>query len=146
MGQSQRNYRKDHSLIPLDSCTPAVAQRVRTIAEMVSQGKSRLSVMSFIENDMGYSHSQAKEYYETAIAYLCPDDEEEYRRGLIQVNFNRLEDIIERSMSGPEKNLKLAKECIAEMNRVLVASQKLVIENVKDNNGNEAFRITFGNE
>lgn len=139
---SIRNYRKDHSTIVLEKMTPAVSQRVKDIAEKISAGTSRMSVMNYITNDLGYSYSQAKEYYETALAYLCPEDEEGYRKGLIQANFERLENIIERSMSGPDKNLRLAKDCIAEMNKVLVSGQKVIVEQNKE--GDQRITISFG--
>lgn len=122
------------------SAEPETVHRVQTIAEMIVSGKSRSSIQSFIRNEYGVKERQARAYYSAAMKYIQPDDEDEYRKGLIQANLERLEMIVERCMDG--ENYSSAISAIKEINSIISPKNNTVEVATSDT----AFRITFGNE
>ena len=92
---------KDILLRPTEqwTTTPQTIERVTALAKMISEGMSRKNVQEWIMTHYDVSGRQARAYYSAALRYLIPDNEEEYKRGLIQANINRLETIIERTMA-----------------------------------------------
>ena len=83
---------------------------------MLSKGKSRATIIQHLIDTYGYSPQTAARYYESAVIYLVPDNDEEYRRNLIKANTTRLETIYERAME--ERQYKVAREAIAELNKM----------------------------
>lgn len=122
---------------------PATVQRVQEIARRMSEGESRMRLENWMMENWEIGDRQARAYYSAAARYLIPDDEDDYKKGLIQANLNRLEDIVERTMTADD--YKNAIQAIKEINRVLGAGEKNVVEVATDGE-RTAFRISFGGE
>lgn len=124
-----------------ESEAPTV-QRVLQIAERISKGESRMGLQKWMQENWDIGDRQARAYYMAAIRYLTPEDIDEYKKGLIQVNLDRLEDIVEKTMGG--RNYKDAIAAIKEINKMLGLDSGKSVEVVTDNNGTTAFKISFG--
>lgn len=99
--------------------------RIMEIAKQISEGKSRKTCLEEIQNNYNVGYAQAKNYYNSALAWLIPDDLDQYQKGLVQANIERLETIIQEGISKRDDArrgsdyLRTAKEAIAELNRML---------------------------
>lgn len=100
----------------LENAEPATVKKIQEAAKMLSKGKSRATIIEWLIDTYGYSPQTAARYYESAVIYLIPDDDEEYRRNLVKANTTRLETIYERAME--ERQYKVAREAIAELNKM----------------------------
>ena len=103
---------------------------------------SRKSALEWIMTNYEVGDRQARAYYTAALRYLIPDNEEEYKRGLIQANINRLETIIERTMAEGSADYKSAIAAIKEINRLVAPNENSIEVATKD----AAFRIKFGSD
>lgn len=135
---------KDILLRPTEqwTTTPQTIERVTSLAKMISEGMSRKNVQEWIMTHYDVSGRQARAYYSAALRYLIPDNEEEYKRGLIQANINRLETIIERTMAEGSADYKSAIAAIKEINRLVAPNENSIEVATKD----AAFRIKFGSD
>lgn len=124
-----------------ESEAPTV-QRVMDIAERVSKGESRMGLQRWMQENWEIGDRQARAYYMAAVRYLIPDDIDDYKKGLIQANLDRLEQIVEKTMDG--NNYTLAIQAIKELNKMLgIGEAKNKIEVATDGQ-QTAFRISFG--
>ena len=135
---------KDILLRPTEqwTTTPQTIERVTNLAKMISEGMSRKNVQEWIMTHYDVSARQARAYYSAALRYLIPDNEEEYKRGLIQSNIDRLETIIERTMAEGSADYKSAIAAIKEINRLVAPNENSIEVATKD----AAFRIKFGSD
>ena len=135
---------KDILLRPTEqwTTTPQTTERIISLAKMISEGMSRKNVQEWIMAHYDVSGRQARAYYSAALRYLIPDNEEEYKRGLIQANINRLETIIERTMAEGSADYKSAIAAIKEINRLVAPNENSIEVATKD----AAFRIKFGSD
>ena len=135
---------KDIMLKPSDEwkANPQTIERVTTLARKLSKGMSRKSAQEWIMTNYDVSARQARAYYSAALRYLIPDNEEEYKRGLIQSNIDRLETIIERTMAEGSADYKSAIAAIKEINRLVAPNENSIEVATKD----AAFRIKFGSD
>lgn len=135
---------KDIMLKPSDEwkASPQTIERVTSLAKMLSKGMSRKSAQEWIMANYEVSGRQARAYYTAALRYLIPDNEEEYKRGLIQANIDRLETIIERTMAEGSADYKSAIAAIKEINRLVAPNENSIEVATKD----AAFRIKFGSD
>ena len=135
---------KDIMLKPSDEwkANPQTIERVTNLAKMLSKGMSRKSAQEWIMTHYDVSGRQARAYYNAALRYLIPDNEEEYKRGLIQSNIDRLETIIERTMAEGSADYKSAIAAIKEINRLVAPNENSIEVATKD----AAFRIKFGSD
>lgn len=135
---------KDIMLKPSDEwkANPQTIERVTNLAKMLSKGMSRKSAQEWIMTHYDVSARQARAYYTAALRYLIPDNEEEYKRGLIQSNIDRLETIIERTMAEGSADYKSAIAAIKEINRLVAPNDNSIEVATKD----AAFRIKFGSD
>ena len=135
---------KDIMLKPSDEwkASPQTIERVTNLAKMLSKGMSRKSAQEWIMTNYDVSGRQARAYYTAALRYLIPDNEEEYKRGLIQANIDRLETIIERTMAEGSADYKSAIAAIKEINRLVAPNENSIEVATKD----AAFRIKFGSD
>ena len=128
------------------SAEPQTIMRVDEIAQMISNGKSRQTCQQWIKDTYGVQDRQARAYYSAALRLLIPDDSkyDEYRKALIQANIDRLEKIIEVCIESNDANmLSQARQCVAELNKMLgVTSQNTVMIN-KNDEGDEQIIISF---
>lgn len=135
---------KDILLRPTEqwATTPQTIERVTSLAKMLSEGMSRKNAQEWIMTNYDVSARQARAYYSAALRYLIPDNEEEYKRGLIQSNIDRLETIIERTMAEGSADYKSAIAAIKEINRLVAPNENSIEVATKD----AAFRIKFGSD
>ena len=90
--------------------------KVLELAKMLSKGKSRQTIIEYAMSHYNVSEVQAKRYYVAASKYLIPDNLDEYRKGIIQQNMERLETIIEKCME--DRQWKTAREAIDSLNKM----------------------------
>ena len=135
---------KDILLRPTEqwTTTPQTIERIISLAKMISEGMSRKNVQEWIMTHYDVSGRQARAYYSAALRYLIPDNEEEYKRGLIQSNIDRLETIIERTMAEGSADYKSAIAAIKQINRLVDPNDNSIEVATKD----AAFRIKFGSD
>ena len=135
---------KDIMLKPSDEwkANSQTIERVTNLAKMLSEGMSRKSALEWIMTNYEVGDRQARAYYTAALRYLIPDNEEEYKRGLIQANINRLETIIERTMAEGSSDYKSVIAAIKEINRLVAPNENSIEVATKD----AAFRIKFGSD
>ena len=124
------------------SAEPQTIMRVDEIAQMISDGKSRTTIQNYIKDNYGVQDRQARAYYNAALRLLIPDEDkyDEYRKALIQANIDRLEKMIEKMIDGNRDDMKLAKECIAELNKLIGMGDKTNIM-INKNDDEETFII-----
>lgn len=105
--------------------TPATEFRVIETAKMICDGKSKQTCLEHIQEAQGCGLQQAKYYYQAALNWLIPSDLDEYKKGLLQANIERLEKIIEEGINNRNDNrrgadyLRTAKDAISELNKML---------------------------
>ena len=135
---------KDILLRPTEqwTTTPQTTEKIISLAKMLSEGMGRKSALEWIMTNYGVGDRQARAYYSAALRYLIPDNEEEYKKGLIQANINRLETIIERTMAEGSSDYKSAIAAIKEINRLVAPNENTIEVATKD----AAFRIKFGSD
>lgn len=115
--------------------------RVLQVADMICEGKSRETCIKYVMDVKGITATQAKYYYDAAVNYLMPDDLDKYQKQMMAKNFKRLEKIVERGMKD-DADLRLAKEAIAELNRMCgIGGNKVTMARNKE--GEELIQITF---
>lgn len=150
-----RTYVKDgkKTVLPVEedgtSRTTAITEkRVIDVADMIAQGKSRQTVLKHIQENFQLGERQAKRYFQAALNWLIPDDLDEYRKGLIQANIERLETVIEEGIAKKDDArrgadyLRTAKDAIAELNKILgVGTTKIQLGQNKE--GEQLVQIEF---
>lgn len=115
--------------------------RVLEVAKMISEGKTRETCLKYVMESQDVKLAQAKQYYDAAIRFLVPDDIDKYKQEVLAKNFKRLETIVERGMKD-SADLRLAKEAIAELNRMCgIGGNKVTMAKSKD--GDEMIQINF---
>ena len=124
--------------------------RLMEIAKQISEGKSRKTCLEEIQQNYNVGYAQAKNYYNSALAWLIPDDLDQYQKGLVQANVERLETIIQEGISRKDDArrgsdyLRTAKEAIAELNRMLgVGGQNVKIAQKSEDGSEQIIQINF---
>lgn len=121
--------------------TPATQFRIVQMATSLSKGMSRLNAIKKYSKEWEIGEKQAEEYYSAALRYLLPLDMDEYKKGLIQANIDRLEEIIESTMNTGGVAYTNAIQAIKELNKMLgVNNDKMVAVETPDTK----FVIKFG--
>lgn len=123
--------------------TPETANRVRDCARLIAKGKTRATILEYLQEHYGLARTSCPRYYQLALRYLDPEDCEGARKDIINKNTARLETIIEECMAaGDEKHLRLAKDAIAELNKLAgVGGSGVTI--ARDDKGQEIINVTF---
>lgn len=121
--------------------TPQTQYRIAQMATSLSQGMSRLNAIQTYAENWDISEKQAEEYYSAALKYLLPLDMDDYKKGLIQANIDRLEAIIEDTMGVGGNQYTNAINAIKELNKMLgLGDNKMVAVETPDTK----FVIKFG--
>lgn len=145
-GEGGNNAHPSKVIIPANfnrtqNAYPETELKVLELAKMVSEGKTRETCLKHIMETKNIKMQQARQYYDAAIRYLMPDDLDEYKKEILAKNFERLETIVERGMKD-SADLRLAKEAIAELNRMCgIGGNKVTMAKSKD--GDEMIQINF---
>lgn len=118
---------------------------IESAAAKLSKGATKKEVVQFLEENYKMTTNRATEYYYAACHYLRPKDPEKYREALIQNNISRLEKIIDECMEGTgnEKQLKVAREAIAELNKMLGISGNNVTIRQNQEEKTQEIQINF---
>lgn len=114
------------------------------IMDMISKGQSRADIVqSLVDNGLGYKNANLL-YYQ-AMKELTPEENllDDYKRGMMQQNLDRLEKIINSSIEGNSQDKQVALKAIAEMNKMLGLSQGNNVTINKNNQGDEQIIISF---
>lgn len=129
--------------------TPAAEVRIIEVANMICEGKSKKSCLDYIMASQDVGVAMAKFYYQAALNWLIPTDIDEYKKGLIQANVERLETIIQE---GLEKSLdakrgadylRTAKDAIAELNKMLGVGLGSKVTVAQNQQGEQIVEINF---
>ena len=119
---------------------PETIRRVTEAAKMISEGKSQMTVVSHFMDTYGLEVDQAKNYWQAGARFLCPEDPDEYKKSLIETNIRRLEKIVEEGMKD-NSNLKVAREAIAELNKMLGITTTGVQVGVRTDKNNDTTEV-----
>lgn len=115
------------------------------ICEWVSRGKSRKEVIELLENE-GMTYTSAEKLYYTALKDLAPEPNlfDDYKKGIIQQNLNRLEKIVSDCIEGNVGEKTVALRAIDTLNKMLgVYNENNSVTIAKNNKGEEIIQITF---
>lgn len=116
-----------------------------TVQEWVTKGKSRKWIMEQLTGE-GLTVANANTIYYGALKELTPDPNllDDYKKSLIQTNLDRLEEIINTSISGNTGDKKVALQAIDTLNKMCgIYNDKNQVTIAKDNQNNEVIQITF---
>lgn len=116
-----------------------------TIQDMIAQGKSRQSIIKYL-TDQGINQKTASCLYYEALKDMTPSPDllDDYKKGIVVQNLDRLENIINNTLSGNTGDKKVALQAIDTLNKMIgaYAGNNGVTIN-KDNQGNEQIIIKF---
>lgn len=114
-------------------------------SELIAKGRSRKDVCDWLETQ-GMQRKNAYTIYYNALKDLMPEDNfiDDQKRFLIQQNLDRLENIINTSISGNTGDKKVALQAIDTLNKMLgVYSDTNKVMIAKNNQGDEIIQIDF---
>lgn len=109
----------------LAGTAPETVMKVQDAAKLIAKGKTRATVIEHLQDEYGIAYDTARKYYNDAVHYLLPDDDEQYRQELIKVNYERLNTIIQTSMEKGDN--RVAREAIAEQNKMCGLRQGMTV-------------------
>lgn len=114
------------------------------ITQMLGEGQSRISIIKHLK-EQGINEGQANHLYYAALKELSPQTNllDDYKRGIIQQNLDRLERIVEKSIDGNSQEKSVAVKAIAEINKMLGAYQDNMVTIARNKEGDEVIQITF---
>ena len=116
MPSSSKVKKVDKSDKFLPGTKPAVILRTQDAAKQIANGKTRATVIEYLQNEYGIAYDTARHCYDDALNYILPSNDEEYRQNIIKINYERLNTIIQESMAAG--NYRVAREAIAELNKM----------------------------
>lgn len=116
-----------------------------TVAEWVSKGHTRKYCLDKLMED-GMCLSAAKVLYYGALKELTPDANlmDDYKRGIIQQNLDRLEQIVESSISGNTGEKMVALKAIDTLNKLVGAYGENSVTVAQSKEGDQIIQIRFG--
>lgn len=129
----------------LPGTKPAVMLRVQDAAKQIANGKTRATVIEYLQKEYHIAYDTARHCYDDALNYILPSNDEEYRQNLVKINYERLDKIIQESMDAG--NYRVAREAIAEQNKMcgLTGSNvQIGYRQDKDNNTEFIIKLNTG--
>lgn len=123
-----------------------IETRVQTysVAEMINSGMTRQEIMKAL-TDQGIAPNYANKYYYMALKDLAPEPDliDDYKKGMIQLNLDRLEKIVNETIDGNFQNKAIALKAIEQINKMLgiTDTNKVTIANNKE--GEQIIEIDF---
>lgn len=146
----RRNRKVNLSLKPGEKCTDdATVLKIMEVSKMVAKGDSYQNIIKTVSEKYDIGEKQADRYYNAALKYLAPSDEEldDYRKAMLKIQMNRLEKIMDKGIdSNDPQMLNVAKAAIAEMNKILFGNIQNQVTLNKNKDGDEQIIISFGKE
>ena len=116
MGCTKKVRKTKKSNVFLEGVAPETIMKIEGAAKLISEGKSRATVIQWMQDEYGIAYDTARGYYTDAVHYLLPDNDEEFRQNLVKINYERLDKIVQESMNAG--NYRVAREAIAEQNKM----------------------------
>lgn len=117
------------------------------VAEWISQGKSRQYVWKRLQEEEGLKNTAIQSLYYGALRDILPgaDLMADYKKEVVQQNYDRLESIIENSISGTTAADKaIAIKAIDTLNKMCGAyNDNNQVTIAKNNQGEEIIKIDF---
>jgi len=115
------------------------------VMEWISKGKTRQYCMTKLQED-GMTKSAADHMYYGALKKLLPDPDlfTAYKQSLMQQNIDRLEQIVDNTISGGTGDKAIAIKAIDTLNKMtgVYGENSVTVANSKD--GEQIIRIEFG--
>ena len=114
------------------------------IAEWVGKGKTRTWIMDKLQEE-GMTYSAANQVYYAALKDMQPDPDllSDYKKTLIQQNLDRLERIVNDTISGNTGEKMVALKAIDQLNKLCGAYNDNQITVARNKEGDEIIQITF---
>jgi len=115
------------------------------VIDMVADGKSRSSIMKFLQ-DQGMGRSAAEDMYYNALKEMAPSPDllDDYKKGIIQVNLGRLEKIIDDCIDKESYQSKqVAIKAISEINKMLGINDTNSVTIANNKEGDQIIQIKF---
>lgn len=121
-----------------------VALTETRIMEWVSKGHTRQYCMNKLQEE-GMSRSAADTLYYHALKAMLPDPDlfTDYKQTLMQQNIDRLERIVESSISGGTADKALAIKAIDTLNKMCGSYGENSVTVAQNKDGEQVIRITF---
>lgn len=125
----------------------AVQGTKAVVIDWVSKGKSRQYIVDKLMTDYGMAYGGASDLYYRALKDMLPDADlfTDYKNTVIQQNLDRLEKIIETSISGNTAEKAIAIKAIDTINKMVQAygDNNVTIAQRDKDGGEQIIRITF---
>lgn len=115
------------------------------IVELISKGKTRKEIVDYL-GSLGIENSYCYDLYHAALKEMIPEDDylDAEKKYLIQKNLDRLETIINCSITGNTGDKKVALQAIDALNKMIgVYSDSNKVTIAKNNQGEEIIQIDF---
>ena len=114
-----------------------------TIQELVSKGKSREYCVNWLK-EQGMTTKNAQRLYYSTLKELVPDVDmlDDYKKGMVQTNINRLEKIIDKNIDGDFKANGVAIKAISELNKMMGISDGNSVT-IAQKDGEQIIKIDF---
>lgn len=114
------------------------------VITLISKGKNRKDIIQYLVDD-GMTYSNANLIYYEALKEMTPDVNllDDYKRGIMQLNLDRLEKIVNSCIEGNAGEKQVALKAIAEINRMFGLSQGNNVTINQNQEGDEQIIISF---
>lgn len=115
------------------------------IMELISKGKTRKEIVDYL-GSLGVKNRNCYVLYHNALKEMTPEDDylDAEKKYLIQQNLDRLETIINSSITGNTGDKKVALQAIDTLNKMIgVYSDSNKVTIAKNNQGEEIIQIDF---
>lgn len=116
------------------------------VQELISSGLTRQQIISELR-DQGLSYDQSLRAYNAALRDMAPEPDflDDYKRGIIQLNLDRLEKIINETIGGNFQSKAVALKAISEINKMIGVTDgnKVTIAQKDKNDNQQIIEIDF---
>lgn len=115
------------------------------VMELIAQGKSHKYITDLLQED-GMTYKNASAMYYNTLKTMLPNPEwmEDYKRAITQTNIDRLEKIIDDTLSGDTASKNTAIRAIEVINKMVGLTGENKVNIAKNSQGDEVIQITFG--
>lgn len=115
------------------------------IQMMVDEGKSRDTIINWLQEEKGMTWGSAKNLYYETIKGMSDDTTmlDTYKASLVRTNLARLETIVENTMSGNTGEKMVALKAIDQINKLIGAYNGNSVTIANNKEGEQIVQITF---
>ena len=116
------------------------------IQMMVDEGKSRDTIINWLQEEKGMTWGSAKNLYYETIKSMSDDTTmlDTYKASLVRTNLARLETIVETTMSGNTGEKMVALKAIDQINKLIGAYNGNSVTIANNKEGEQIIQIRFG--